>query len=125
MGLIADNIFWILIVAGALTSTMLAAAVAPRAMFTSMFGSVAEGPLGNLLMRNWAFLVSASGLLMIYAAFEEPVRLPAILFAVIGKLMFAWLVFAGGKTLASARMMAIVDVVISAVLIAYLAGVYA
>ncbi len=125
MGLIADNIFWILIVAGALTSTMLAAAVAPRAMFASMFGTVAEGPLGNLLMRNWAFLVGASGLLMIYSAFEEPVRVPAILLSVTGKLMFAWLVFAGGKALSAARMMAIIDVGISAVLIAYLAGAYA
>jgi len=122
MDIISNNIFWILVVSGVLTSTMLAAAVAPETVFRQFFGDTLPGPLGNAIMRNWGLIIGVSGLLLIYVAFEEAARTPIILFSIIGKAYFAYLVFAGGKTLSAARGGAVIDLAIVGLLIAYLAG---
>lgn len=122
MTLITDNIFWILIVSGALTSTMLLAAVAPRPVFQQFFGNPLEGPLGNAIMRNWGLIVGMSGLLLIYSAFDETIRTPIMLFSIVGKLFFVGLVFAAGGSLRAARSGALIDLVICALFVAYLIG---
>ena len=92
MSWITTNIHWVLIVCGALTATMLLPFIAPRFAFENMFGEAANGPLGNLLMRNWGQMIFATGLLLIYAAYHEEARLPILVFAAFGKLTFASLV---------------------------------
>ena len=122
MALIADNIFWILIVSGVITSTMLLAAVAPRAVFQQFFGGILEGPLGNAVMRNWGLVIGMSGLLLIYAAYDETIRTPIMLFSIVGKLFFVGLVFAAGNGLKAARGGAIIDLIIVGLFITYLVG---
>lgn len=122
MAFIADNIFWILFVSGVVTSSMLAAVVAPRAVFEQFFGTALDGPLGNAIMRNWGLVIGMSGLLLIYAAYDETVRTPIMLFSIVGKLFFSVQVFAAGSTLKAARGGAIVDLVIGVVFCAYLIG---
>lgn len=123
MDLIAPHIFWILIVAGGLTATMLAAAVAPHAASQRFFGVAPQGALGTAVMRNWGLLVGMSGLLLVYAAWDETVRTPIMLFSIAGKVFFAALVFAAGAQLRGARGIAIADLGISALFAAYLLGV--
>jgi hypothetical protein len=95
---IVTNIDWVLIVCGALTATMLLPMVAPRSSFKFMFGEVADGPLGELLTRNWGQMIFATGLLLIYAAYQQEARLPILVFAAFTKLTFASLViFNGGR----------------------------
>lgn len=122
MDLLHDNIFWILILSGGLTATMLAAAVAPVRVLQSFFGSTVEGRLGDLLMRNWGLLVGMSGVLLIYAAWDEAVRIPAMLFAIIGKLVFALYVLFAGPDLKSARGSAMIDLLIVGIFVTYLAS---
>ena len=122
MAFITDNIFWILLVSGVITSSMLAAAVAPRLVFRQFFGTILDGPLGNAIMRNWGLVIGMSGLLLIYAAYDETVRTPIMLFSIVGKLFFSMQVFAAGSTLKAARGGAIIDLVIGLVFCAYLIG---
>ncbi|GAA6155988.1 hypothetical protein NBRC116588_14610 [Pyruvatibacter sp. HU-CL02332] len=122
MAFITDNIFWILLVSGVITSSMLAAAVAPRLVFRQFFGTILDGPLGNAIMRNWGLVIGMSGLLLIYAAYDETVRTPIMLFSIVGKLFFSVQVFAAGSTLKAARGGAIIDLVIGLVFCAYLIG---
>ena len=122
MAFIADNIFWILLVSGVITSSMLVAVVAPRLVFRQFFGTILDGPLGNAIMRNWGLVIGMSGLLLIYAAYDETVRTPIMLFSIVGKLFFSMQVFAAGSTLKAARGGAIIDLVIGLVFCAYLIG---
>ena len=96
MSWIVTNIHWVLIVCGALTATMLLPMLAPRFAFGNMFGEMADGPLGDLLMRNWGQMIFATGLMLIYAAYHEEARLPILLFASFTKLTFATLVLSKG-----------------------------
>jgi hypothetical protein len=96
MSWIILNMDWILIVCGALTATMLLPFIVPRFAFEKMFGEAADGPLGDLLMRNWGQLIFATGLLLIYAAYHDESRLPILLFVAFGKLTFATLVLSKG-----------------------------
>jgi hypothetical protein len=93
---IVSNIHWVLIVCGVLTATMLFPMIAPRRAFDLMFGEVADGPLGELLTRNWSQMIFATGLLLIYAAYHEEARLPILIFASFSKLTFASLVISNG-----------------------------
>jgi hypothetical protein len=54
MKAIASNIRWIMIVSGVLTFTMIYAAVAPQAALMSTFGEMMDGPLAQIIVRNWA-----------------------------------------------------------------------
>ena len=53
VSIILRHIRWIMIVAGALTMTMVYAAVAPDAALRSTFGDTLQGPLADIVMRNW------------------------------------------------------------------------
>lgn len=57
MNVIAANIRWIMLVSGALTCTMLYAAIAPQAALRSSFGETLEGPLAEIVVRNWGALI--------------------------------------------------------------------
>jgi hypothetical protein len=71
--------------------------IAPRSAFKLMFGEVADGPLGELLTRNWGQMIFATGLLLIYAGCHEEARMPILLFASFTKLTFASLVISNGR----------------------------
>jgi hypothetical protein len=96
MNWIVANIDWVLIVCGALTTTMLLPMVAPRFAFNFIFGEVPDRPLGELLTRNWGQMIFATGLLLIYAAYHEEARLAILMFASFTKLTFASLVILNG-----------------------------
>lgn len=122
MSWIITNMEWILIVGGALTTSMIVPMVAPRFAFNFMFGEVADGPLGTLLSRNWGQMIFATGLLLIYAAYHEEARLPILLFASFTKLTFALLVISNwarykGKP---AILVAFGDVILAGLFVWYL-----
>lgn len=60
MDLIVARMKWIMLVSGALTCTMLYAAIAPQAALRSMFGDAMEGPLAEIIVRNWGALSASS-----------------------------------------------------------------
>jgi hypothetical protein len=96
MNVIAANIKWIMLVSGALTCTMLYAAIAPRAALQSTFGETLDGPLAEIVVRNWGALITLVGLMLIWGAFKPELRTLVLTVAGISKLMFAALVLAHG-----------------------------
>jgi hypothetical protein len=124
MSWIVTNIKWIMVVCGGLTCTMLYAAIAPRAALRSTFGETLEGPLAEIIVRNWGALIAIVGAMLIYGAFDRPSR-PAILtIAALGKLVFIGLVVShGGRYLSQQAGVAVVlDSVMVLLFAGYLVG---
>ncbi len=94
--LIAKNIKWIMLVSGVLTSTLLLAAIAPDSALRMIFGETLEGPLSDIIVRNWGVLVGLVGILLIYGAFNEHVRKLVLVLATISKVAFVGLILAFG-----------------------------
>jgi uncharacterized protein DUF4345 len=65
---------WAPLVAGVLTLTMVYAAIAPQAAVRSTFGETLEGPVAEIIIRNWGALIALIGAMLIYAAFDPAVR---------------------------------------------------
>ena len=88
---------WILIVSGVITATMVYAAVAPGAALRSMFGETLEGPLAEVVVRNWAALITMVGIALIYAGATATLTVPVLVFAGVSKLIFISLVISQGR----------------------------
>jgi len=65
---IVANIKWLMLVSGALTCTMMYAAIAPQAALRSNFGVALEGPVSEIVVRNWGALIGLVGAMLIYVA---------------------------------------------------------
>ncbi len=124
MDWIVGNITWIMLVSGALTCTMVYAAVAPKAALRATFGETLEGPLAEIIVRSWGSLIALVGAMLIYNAYDPPGRSLVLIVASLGKLIFIGLVLAqGGRYLRrQAGLAAAVDLVMVALFIGYLAG---
>ena len=122
MAFIANNIRWIMLLSGALTCTMVYAAIAPQAALLSTFGETLQGPVAEVVVRNWGVLIALVGAMLIYGAFNPPVRSLVLTVAGISKLAFAALVLAqGGRYLAQQAGVAIaIDLVCVLVFAVYL-----
>ena len=97
MNWIVGNIRWIMLASGALTCTMLYAAVSPEAALRSSFGESLEGPVAGIVVRNWGALIGLMGAMLIYGS-DRPVVRPLILtVAGASKLVFVALVLTQGR----------------------------
>ena len=74
MNWIVAKIKWIMLVSGALTCTMIYAAIAPQAALRSSFGAALDGPLAEIVVRNWGALIALVGAMLIYGAFNPATR---------------------------------------------------
>ena len=75
------NFKWIMLLAGLLTCTMFLALFSPQSSLMSNFGQGLDGPVANLIVRNWGALIGITGLALIYGAFVENVRRFALVLA--------------------------------------------
>jgi hypothetical protein len=96
MTLIVTHMKWIMLAAGALTCTMLYAAITPQAALRATFGETLEGPLAEIVVRNWGALIALVGAMLIYGAFNPPARPLVLTVAGLSKLVFIALVLAQG-----------------------------
>ena len=109
MRIIEANIKWIMLVSGALTCTMIYAAIAPAAALRGTFGETLEGPLAEVVVRNWGVLITLIGAMLIYGAFHAAVCPLVLAIAGVSKLVFIVLVLAqGGRYLGQQAGIAIV-----------------
>lgn len=88
---------WIMIVSGLLTITMVRAAISPRATLESMFGASIEGPLAEILVRNWGVLVTLVGVALVYGGWFSVSQVPILIVAGASKLAFVGLVLIHGR----------------------------
>jgi hypothetical protein len=94
---IVANIKWIMLVSGLLTSTMVFAAISPSAALKSSFGESLEGPLADLIVRNWGVLIALVGGMLVYGAFDPPGRPLILIVAGLSKVTFIALVLSNGN----------------------------
>ncbi len=125
MSWIIAKIKWIMLVSGGLTCTMFYAALAPQAALRSTFGETLEGPLAEVVVRNWGALITLIGVMLIYGAFKPTDRPLILTLAGISKLMFIGLILAqGSRYLGQQAGVAIaIDLVMVALFVVYLVGV--
>jgi hypothetical protein len=97
MNIVAKNIKWIMLVSGVLTCTMVYAAIAPQAALRSTFGETLDGPLADIVVRNWGVLITLVGAMLIYGAFNPAVRTFALTVAGFSKVAFVALVLSHGS----------------------------
>ena len=124
MAWLVDNMYWVMLISGILTCTMIYGAIAPQAALRSMFGDALEGPLAEIIVRNWSALITLSGAMLIYGAYTTEVR-PFVLVVVgTSKLIFISLVLSQfalyGRR--QAGIAAAIDMVMVALFAAYLAA---
>jgi hypothetical protein len=97
MQIVVTWIKWIMLVSGVLTCTMIHAAIAPQAALRGMFGETLDGPLAEIVVRNWAVLITLIGAMLIYGADQASVRPLVLAVAALSKLAFIGLVLAQGS----------------------------
>lgn len=116
---------WIMLVSGALTSTMLYAAIAPQAALRSTFGETLDGAVAEIVVRNWGALIALVGAMLIYGAYDPPGRHLILTVAGFSKLIFIGLVLAQGRQYLGhqAGVAVAIDLVMVALFICYLVGV--
>jgi len=100
---LAASIKWIMLITGLFTATIFYYAIAPNAALTADFGHGLEGPLAELLVRNWGILVGLVGLMLIYGAFVPPARRLVLSVATLSKAAFVLLVLTVGSVYLSQR----------------------
>ena len=97
MNWIVASIKWLMLVSGVLTCTMFYAAVAPEAALTSNFGETLEGPVAEIVVRNWGALIGLVGAMLIYGAYRPASRSLTLVVAAVSKLTFVGLVLLYGR----------------------------
>ena len=123
MNWIVGKMKWIMLLAGVLTCTMLYAAVAPQAALRATFGETLEGPLAEIVVRNWGALITLVGAMLIYGAFNPTSRPLVLVVAGVSKLVFILLIGVyGTQYLSRAGVAVAVDSVMICLFAIYLIG---
>ena len=119
---IERNIKWILVVAGIFTLGMLYAAFAPFAALRTLFGESLDGPVANMVVRNWGALIALIGAMILYAAYRPVVRRFVLAVTGLSKVVFIALVIGGGNQFLGhpIAIAAIIDILIVMLFAGYL-----
>jgi hypothetical protein len=96
MSWIVRKMKWVMLVSGALTLSMIYAAIDPDAAMQSTFGAPLHGPAAHVVVRSWGVLIALVGGALIYGAYVPQVRALVLTFAGLGKVAFIALVLARG-----------------------------
>lgn len=88
---------WIMIVAGALTFTMVSAAFAPHESLQKNFGATLEGPIAEIVVRNWGALIALVGVMLFWGALDRAARPLALVVGGVSKMIFIGLLLTYGR----------------------------
>ena len=108
-----------MIVSGLLTCSMILTVLSPESGMKQTFGESLEGPLGEMLSRNWAKGVFLFGVMLICGALAMPVRRMALTIVGLSKLGFVAMVVSLGDPYLKSAM---VPVVLDSSLVVYFAA---
>ena len=120
MDLLVAQFKWVMLAGGLVTLSMLAAAFSPRLLFSSMLGEAPEGPLGDLLARNWGVLIGLTGGMLIWGALHPAERPLVLVVASLSKLAFVTLVLRHPPYRRKALFAVVVDLALVALFALYL-----
>jgi len=91
-----SNFKWVMLISGLLTCTMFLALFLPQASLKSNFGETIEGPVEEIIVRNWGALIGLMGIMLIYGVFNATVRRFVLVIAGLSKIIFITLVLSSG-----------------------------
>lgn len=94
---IVGGMKWIMLISGVLTCTMLYAAISPRAAMRSTFGVSLDGPVADIVVRNWGVLIGLVGAMLLYGAFNIAARPLILTVAGASKVVFIGLILILGR----------------------------
>lgn len=122
MGILVDNIQWVLLVCGLATFSLVQGVVAPKAIWRTWFGETDPSAAAVMVLRSWSSMVAINGALLMYAAFTPDVRPPVLIAAGVGKAIFVALIVSDAKRFfkGQAQLAAIVDALMVVIFAAYL-----
>ena len=121
--MIAAHIELILLVTGGATAIAVAQLIAPLQLLRLTYGEAPVDPVSVALARHWGLLIFCVGVLLIYAAFHPPIRVPIMVFAMIEKVGFAACVLGTSlRRRRAAAAMAAADLLMAVVYGLYFAG---
>jgi hypothetical protein len=122
MRFFVSNFKWLMLVSGLLTCTMFLALFSPQASLKQNFAETIEGPVEEIIVRNWGALIGLVGCMLIYGAFNVAVRKFSVVVAGISKIIFISLVVSSGIAWSGLGVgtAVIVDSIMVVVFIAYL-----
>lgn len=115
------NFKWVMFVPGLVALTMVQVAIAPQVGLRSTFGDSLEGPLAEIVVRNWEALIALVGAMLIYGTFRPHVRTLVLAVADLSKIIFISLILIyGTQYLGKAVIAVVVDSVIVVLFVTYL-----
>ncbi len=91
MKFIFSNMKWIMLGSGIITCSMLLSALLPSLGLMLTFGDTLNGDLANIIVRNWAALITIVGGMLIYGAYHESNRNLVLVVASASKSIFVLL----------------------------------
>lgn len=123
MNVFSKSIQWVMLVSGALTCTMIYAAIAPQSALLQTFGESMSGPLAEIVVRNWGALITLIGAMLVYGALQPVHRNLILVVAVVSKIVFISLVLSfGSQYLGKAGLAVAFDTAVVLYFLAYLAS---
>ncbi len=122
--MLAASIAWILIVSGIATAIgSLGPLIFPQQAMRLVFGEERSDGLTIFFVRHWGALLFVVCALTAYSAFFPASRTPILTAAILEKVVVVLLIFFGSeKRTATMTAIAIMDGILSAIFLAYLAG---
>jgi hypothetical protein len=123
--MLASSIAWILIVSGIGTAAGgVGACLFPHPVLKLVFGTTSTDGLTLFFVRHWGALLFVVCALTVYSAYVPVTRPPILTASIIEKLVIVTLIFFGPvKRTLTMTAFGIIDGVLAALFIAYLAGV--
>ena len=108
MNAIVANIKWIMLASGVITCSMILSFVAPQAGLQATFGASIDGPIVQIVVRNWGALIAMVGGMLIYGAYVPVHRGLILTVASISKIIFIALILIHGSQFLSVAAPALV-----------------
>jgi hypothetical protein len=121
MNWIVANIKGIMLVSGIITCSMILSFFAPQEGLKLNFGESIDGPIAQIVVRNWGALIAMVGGMLIYGAYRPVHRGLILTCASISKAIFILLILIHGQAFLSVAMPALIfDSVAIALYVVYL-----
>lgn len=94
---IVAKVKWIMLLAGLVSCAALWGAIEPKEASKYLFDKALKGDLADIIVRDWAVLLTLVGVMLIYGAFQPQHRTPILIGACISKLTFLVLMLVYGE----------------------------
>ena len=94
---ITTHIKWIMLTTGLVTCSMFQAFLFPENGLNMVFGTSIDGPIAEVVVRNWGALIGIVGVLLIFGTFKPHSRPLILVVSAVTKVIFISLILIYGS----------------------------